>query len=166
MHINGSDSKLPRTDLLCRLPGKGVSTNVTNVEKRQECLYPLRPRWDMGGIGDIGRSCEITCGFKSYCCHCGTQVLLALRRDPPVATNNGRQRSIAMHREGGVCTIGLREGRYTTELRQKSARVYNCLPLSPKDCHRDQLNISADSGAWIMSWVVTKVIGLAKSHCI
>ena len=89
-----------------------------------------------------------------------------LRRDPPVATNNGRQRSIAMHREGGVCTIGLREGRYTTELRQKAARVYNCLPLSPKDCHRDQLNISADIGAWIMSWVVTKVIGLAKSHCI
>ena len=25
-----------------------------------------------------------------------------LRRDPPVATNNGRQRSIAKHREGGV----------------------------------------------------------------
>ena len=53
----------------------------------------------MGGIEGVGRS-EIACGFKSYCCHCETQVLLALRRDPPVATNNGRQRSIAMHREG------------------------------------------------------------------
>ena len=53
----------------------------------------------MGGIEGVGRSCEIACGFKSYCCHCETQVLLALRGDPPVATNNGRQRSIAMHRE-------------------------------------------------------------------
>ena len=65
----------------------------------------------MGGIGGVGRSCEITCGFKSYCCHCETQVLLALRRDPPVATNNGRQRSIAMHREGEIVYNWLKRGK-------------------------------------------------------
>ena len=65
----------------------------------------------MGGIEGVGRSCEIACGFKSYCCHCETQVLLALRRDPPVATNNGRQRSIAMHREGGSVHNWLKRGK-------------------------------------------------------
>ena len=38
-------------------------------------------------------------------------MLLALRRDPPVATNNGRQRSIAMHREGGIVYNWLKRGK-------------------------------------------------------
>ena len=34
-----------------------------------------------------------------------------LRRDPPVATNNGRQRSIAMHREGEIVYNWLKRGK-------------------------------------------------------